>query len=98
MGKHGFAALSLALVGLGIAGAAWAQDNEIYQEGWNRTSEHYEQVEKGHARRCQEACIADNRCFAWAYTKSGERCRLMSQSPPAPPQQDECCVTGIKQN
>lgn len=78
--------------------AASASIDPVYQLGFNRVAEHYELVEKGHPRRCQDACIGDNKCTAWAFETNGDRCRLMSQSPPAPPQPDECCVTGIKQN
>lgn len=92
--------LGLLLVAIVIlfAPVAVAQDSDIYQQGFTRTAEHYEQVEKGHPRRCQDACIGDNRCFAWVYNKNGDVCRLMNLSPPAPPQPDLCCVTGIKQN
>ncbi len=94
--------LPLVVTGIVLAPAAGAQGNqgntESYQEGFNRTSEHYELVEKGHPKRCQDACIGDNRCFAWAFNKNGDMCRLMNLSPPVPPQADACCVTGIKLN
>ena len=104
MQRHCLAGASvLFLVGLALATAAQSQDaDEVYQEDWSRSAEHYQIVRKDHPRRCQSACIDDGQCRAWAYDKTAaataDNCRLMSQTPPAPPQRDDCCVTGVKGN
>jgi hypothetical protein len=84
-----------------MCAVASAQDADtVYLDGSNRPGPLYQTLTKGHARRCQDACLNDGQCRAWVYSKDvdTDNCGLISQNPPPPPSQNVCCVTGIKRD
>ena len=92
-------ALALFLLGLTCAVGSAQDADSVYLQGANRPGPFYLTLTKDHPRRCQDACLTDKQCRAWAYsTASTDNCRLIAQDPPPPPGQDTCCVTGIKRD
>jgi hypothetical protein len=101
MRKHSPAwALALFLLGLTCAVGSAQDADSVYLQGANRPGPFYLTLTKDHPRRCQDACLTDKQCRAWAYSTvaSADNCSLIAQDPPPPPSQDACCFTGIKRD
>jgi PAN domain len=101
MRKHCLALASVPfLVGLMCATGSAQDADAVFLQGANRPGPFYQTLTKDHARRCQDACLTDKQCRAWAYSTvaSTDNCSLIDQNPPPPPRQDTCCFTGIKRD
>jgi hypothetical protein len=88
-------ALTAFLFSPGFSGAAAAQSKFLtFELNIDRPDGNYKDFELDSAENCSIQCQLENRCKAFSYVKSRQRCFLKDTVPP--PKQSNCCTSGVR--
>ena len=98
MWKSHFAAGMLGM-SVAFASASAMAQSSTFEPGVDRPGLDYTSFDmRGGPGVCREACLADDRCRAWTFVRSGyqgpaPRCWLKAARPDA--RGSDCCISGI---